>query len=93
MNLLRKDLIFLLLIILGVAIFYERALFSIRQEKEKLQAQKEEIAKQKESVLARKMQLELQIMSQSDPRWITLTLIRVLGVVPEGETKYYFKER
>jgi hypothetical protein len=93
MKLRQIDLIFLLSIILGVAIFYERALFSIHQEKEKLQLQKAEIATQKESVLARKMQLELQIMSQSDPRWITLTLIRVLGVVPEGETKYYFKER
>jgi hypothetical protein len=93
MNLRLNDLIFLLLFTLAVGICYERALFSIREEKEKLQAQKADIAKQKEGVLARKMQLELQIMSQSDPGWITLTLIRVLGVVPEGETKYYFKER
>ena len=34
--------------------------------------------------------LLLQINSQSDYCWIELTLIKVLGLVPEGSTKVYF---
>jgi hypothetical protein len=36
--------------------------------------------------------LTLQAESSQDPAWIELTLIRVLGVVPEGYTKVYYKE-
>jgi hypothetical protein len=35
--------------------------------------------------------LKLQQESFNDPAWIELTLIRVLGVVPEGYTKVYYK--
>ena len=31
-----------------------------------------------------------QINSQSDPAWVELTLIKVLGLVPEQQTKIYF---
>ena len=34
--------------------------------------------------------LHLQIESQSDPAWIQLTLMKVLGLVPEGQSKVYF---
>lgn len=34
--------------------------------------------------------LLLQINSQSDPAWIELTLMRCLGLVPEGERKVFF---
>ncbi len=37
--------------------------------------------------------LQMQINSQSDPKWIELTLIKVLGVVPEGQKKVYFQKR
>lgn len=83
--------IYPLTLILFVGIILERSLYEIQNEELKLKAQKEEIVQLKARALARKKSLELQIMSQSDPRWITLTLIRVLGVVPEGKTKYYFK--
>ena len=36
--------------------------------------------------------LTLQQESFSDPAWIELTLIRGLGMVPEGYTKVFFKE-
>jgi len=32
------------------------------------------------------------IMSESDPQWIELTLMRVLGVIPEGTKKIYFHD-
>lgn len=36
-------------------------------------------------------ELRLQVMSQSDPAWIELVLIRSLGLVPEGYTKIYYE--
>ena len=36
--------------------------------------------------------LALQVQSFSDPAWIELTLIRVLGVIPEGSTKVYYNK-
>lgn len=36
--------------------------------------------------------LKLQQECFNDPVWIELSLIRVLGMVPEGYTKIYFKD-
>jgi len=38
-----------------------------------------------------KAQLELEIASLSDPEWVEQILKRKLGVVPEKQTKVYFK--
>jgi len=35
--------------------------------------------------------LLLQIHSQNDPEWVELTLMRRLGLVPEGQMKVYFE--
>lgn len=37
-------------------------------------------------------ELQLQINSQNDPAWIELTLMKQLGVVPEGQMKVFFKK-
>ena len=44
----------------------------------------------KEALLQEKEDLLLQINSQSDPAWIQLTLMKGLGLVPEGQLKVYF---
>lgn len=41
-------------------------------------------------LLQEKQDLLLQINSQSDPAWIQLTLMKGLGLVPEGQMKVYF---
>lgn len=38
-----------------------------------------------------KAQLELEIASLNDPEWVEQILKRKLGVVPEKQTKVYFK--
>ncbi len=38
-----------------------------------------------------KEDLSLQINSQSDPAWVELTLMKVLGLVPEGQVKVFFQ--
>lgn len=46
---------------------------------------------EKALLLQEKEDLQLQICSQSDPAWIQLTLIKGLGLVPEGQLKVYFQ--
>lgn len=46
--------------------------------------------REKTSLLSEKEDLLLQIGSQSDPAWIRLTLMKGLGLVPEGQIKVYF---
>lgn len=48
-----------------------------------LQMEKEQLIEEKEDLL-------LQIHSQSDPAWVKLTLMKGLGLVPEGQLKVYF---
>ena len=47
--------------------------------------------KEKENTLLNKQkELQGQILSQTDPLWIEMTLIKELGLVPEGQTKIFF---
>lgn len=45
----------------------------------------------KEKALTQQEVLKRQIQSQSDPAWVELTLMRGLGLVPEGQVKVYFR--
>jgi hypothetical protein len=45
---------------------------------------------EKAALIEENEDLLLQINSQSDPNWIQLTLIKGLGLVPEGQLKVYF---
>ncbi len=45
---------------------------------------------EKTALLQEKEDLLLQVNSQSDPAWIQLTLMKGLGLVPEGQLKVYF---
>ena len=47
---------------------------------------------EKQLVLQAREDFLLQIQSQSDPAWIQMTLMKGLGVVPEGQLKIYFKK-
>jgi hypothetical protein len=50
----------------------------------------ESLNNEKAALLEEKEDLLLQINSQSDPNWIQLTLMKGLGLVPEGQLKVYF---
>lgn len=54
---------------------------------EKIRLENAIAEKKEEQVLLNEM-----IMSESDPQWIELTLMRVLGVIPEGTKKIYFHD-
>lgn len=48
------------------------------------------LQKEKEVLTREKEELLLNIQSESDPAWVEMTLIKVLGLVPEGKVKVYF---
>lgn len=49
-----------------------------------------QLSELKEKALLEKSELELQINSQSDPLWVEMTLMKGLGLVPEGKKKIHF---
>lgn len=68
--------------------------FQSIKEKRHLIAQLEERIKElngeKASSLERKDELLLQIGSFDDPAYVEMTLMKQVGVVPEGQTKVFF---
>ncbi len=56
----------------------------------KLDAHLSQLKIEKQALLKEKEDLMLQVNSQSDPAWIQLTLMKGLGLVPEGQLKVYF---
>jgi len=65
-----------------------------KKEWEELQLQNKLLFLMKERERAEKEQEmhRLEIASQNDPAWIEMTLIRCLGLVPEGEIKVHFTD-
>lgn len=72
---------------------YEQGLKQVDADYAKLHEQWLDLKMQKEKALSINQSLHLQINSQSDPAWVELTLMKGLGVVPEGQTKILFIKR
>jgi hypothetical protein len=71
---------------------YEKAIYHHEITFSQLHHKFIELEQEKQQALALKQELKLQINSQSDPAWIELSLMRKLGLVPEGQTKVYFTQ-
>jgi Ca2+/Na+ antiporter len=69
---------------------YVHAVNKKKQVVEELQHQMSALQSEKQILLEEKKDLKLQIDSQKDPAWIELTLMKGLGLVPEGQLKVYF---
>lgn len=59
---------------------------------EKFIAEKNRLASAIKEKSEEQTRLNEMIMSESDPQWIELTLMRVLGVIPEGTKKITFHD-
>jgi len=81
----------LLVLLITCAIVLENALSKERQEYAKLSAQWHHLQAEKERLLAEQADLRIQVNSQSDPAWVELTLMLKLGLVPEDQTKVFFR--
>jgi hypothetical protein len=55
-----------------------------------LDAQLSKLQQESVELFETQQELLLQIESQSDPAWVELTLMKGLGLVPEGQSKVYF---
>jgi hypothetical protein len=81
-------------VFLFFALTYFLYLHSIQKKKETLfdlTERFQELEQEKGLALCLKEDLLMQVRSQSDPAWIEMTLMKGLGVVPEGQRKVYFK--
>lgn len=72
------------------AIIYEQGLKERNYLYQQLTNQKIALLQEKQEALRQQQNLQLQINSQSDLAWVELTLMKGLGLVPEGQHKIYF---
>lgn len=79
-------------VVLMGGIFLEQGLKALRHEHEQLNQQLSLLSDEKERAVVLRDNYKLQINSQSDPAWVELTLMKELGLVPEGHTKVLFTE-
>ncbi len=70
---------------------YEQSAMKLEKEIQSLDVEIESLSERIVEATIRREYLALQQESFSDPAWIELTLIRALGLVPEGYTKVYYK--
>ncbi len=72
------------------AILYEQGLKERNHHYQQLNDQRIALQIEKQKAMKKQQDLKWQINSQSDLAWIELTLMKGLGLVPEGEQKVYF---
>lgn len=68
---------------------------AVHKKRQQILALKEsldQLKKEKRALTQHEEELKRQIYSHSDPAWIQLTLMRRLGLVPEGQLKVYFHQ-
>lgn len=82
-----------ILFILACYMAYERGIRKTQGQYEQLVKQHQELQAELRESLTLQEELILQINSQSDPAWVELTLMKGLGLVPEGQTKIFFKNK
>src|SRR5580692_389483 len=71
-------------------LFYEQGLKKRERDITKLNEHFQALKKEKEEALSLRYMLTMQINSQSDPGWVEMTLMKGLGLNPEGQTKVHF---
>lgn len=76
--------------VLMSGIVYEQGLKKRNSLYKHLNEQSLALQYQRQEALEQQQNLQLQINSQSDLAWVELTLMKGLGLVPEGQQKVYF---
>ena len=82
-----------LLFLILCYMLYEQGMRKRDVDFRRLSTELEDLRKEKNLSLEIQEDLLLQINSQSDPAWVELTLMKGLGLVPEGQTKIYFNRQ
>ncbi len=69
---------------------YEQGLKTSNERLMALSNQLDTLQGEKKKVLKQQVRLSKEVESQDDPDWIELTLMKELGLTPEGHTKVLF---
>lgn len=85
----KKILVWALFISIICGLIYEPNYRELKENKKSLEIKLYELLEEKERALVIQKDLLARIHSQSDQDWIEMTLMRKLGVVPEGQVKVY----
>lgn len=72
---------------------YEQAIKHADAEYTNLHQQLTALQREREQLLDMQSDLQWQVNSQSDPVWVELTLMKGLGLAPEGHTKVFFSKQ
>ncbi|MBM3202018.1 MAG: hypothetical protein FJZ56_06385 [Chlamydiae bacterium] len=81
------------LFVFSVSLLYKQCVHAKIVVHQSLLERKSDLEKQKNDALRNKEELLLKLASQNDPKWVEMTLMKGLGVVPEGQTKVLFVEK
>lgn len=73
-------------------ICYEQGIKRQNVQFQALMKQLGELQNEKASAMSHYAELSAEILSQQDPDWIELILMKELGVIPEGQRKVFFNE-
>lgn len=76
--------------IIVCTLFYEKGLEERELLYQQLTQKLTDLQQEKKNALHQRQNLQLQINSQSDLAWVELTLMKGLGLVPDGHKKVYF---
>ena len=79
------------LFVLSCGFLYERQLATLNVDFAKLHRQHGDLQRDHAEALALNADLLRQVNSQSDPEWVELTLMKGLGLVPDGHVKVILK--
>jgi len=71
-------------------LFYHQSIGKKSQLLHGLESQQNALIQEKVVLIERQKDLMLELASASDPAWVELSLMRRLGVVPEGQVKVHF---
>jgi hypothetical protein len=76
--------------VIACGIIYEQGIKVHDHLYQQFMEQANALEDEKQAALRHQQNLQLQINSQSDLAWVELTLMKGLGLVPEGQQKVYF---
>ena len=72
------------------SVFYFHGMWKKDVAHQELQTKLKGLEREKQEAAEKKQELTLQIQSQDDPAFVEMTLMKGLGLVPEGQVKVYF---
>jgi hypothetical protein len=71
---------------------YSHGVHKKRESLSELEQRLTALHHEKKTAIETQEELKKQVRSQEDPAWIELTLMKGLGLVPDGQRKVYFKK-